>query len=101
MTQERVRVLDELGFCWQHKLNIWSLRYQELLEFKKSQGHTVVPSHYKENPKLATWVKCQRRQKKLLDSGRPNTLTTERLGLLNAVDFAWTAQGPSSRGMKA
>lgn len=92
MTEERIRVLNELGFCWHHKLNVWGVRYGELLSFIRSHGHTVVPSHYAANPKLATWVKCQRRQKKLKDAGRPHTLTGNREHLLNSINFAWTAQ---------
>lgn len=94
MTIERIRALDELGFCWEHKTDIWALRYQELLDFVKENGHSIVPSAYPPDPKLAklaNWVKCQRRQKKLFDAGKPNTLTPERLQLLNEARFSWSA----------
>jgi hypothetical protein len=56
MTGERAKVLEGLGFCWQHKSTVWALRYQDLEEFVKKHGHSLVPSGFPENTKLATWV---------------------------------------------
>lgn len=67
----------------------WSLRYKELLEFHKENGHAAVPHTYPANPQLARWVKRQRRQYKLRRDNRQSTMTTERLDLLNAVGFVW------------
>ncbi|CAJ1954841.1 unnamed protein product [Cylindrotheca closterium] len=88
MTTERVKVLEQLGFCWEHKSTIWHKRYAELKGFMKEYGHTLVPTNFW-NRKLASWVKCQRRQMRLLEKGSPNTLNDERVTLLNAVQFAW------------
>jgi len=67
----------------------WSLRYKELLEFHKENGHAAVPHTYPANPQLARWVKRQRRQFKLRRDNRQSTMTTERLDLLNSVGFIW------------
>jgi Helicase associated domain len=67
----------------------WTLRYKELVEFHKANGHAAVPHTYPKNPQLARWVKRQRRQYKLRKDGRPSTMTTERLDLLNSVGFIW------------
>lgn len=67
----------------------WSLRHKELLQFHKSNGHSAVPHTYPKNPQLARWVKRQRRQFKLRKEGRPSTMTTERLELLDSVGFIW------------
>ncbi|CAB9523927.1 helicase [Seminavis robusta] len=67
----------------------WSLRYKELLEFHKANGHAGVPHTYPKNPQLARWVKRQRRQFKLKKEGKPSTMTTERLDLLDSVGFIW------------
>jgi hypothetical protein len=88
MTKERVKVLEQLGFCWEHKSTVWHKRYAELKMFIKEHGHTLVPNNYT-NRKLASWVKSQRRQMRLLKKGSPNTLNDERVTLLNAVQFAW------------
>ena len=67
----------------------WSHRYKELLEFHRAFGHAAVPHTYPKNPQLARWVKRQRRQFKLRQEGKPSTMTTERLELLDSVGFIW------------
>jgi len=67
----------------------WTLRYRELLEFRRETGHSAVPHTYPKNPQLARWIKRQRRQHKLMNEGKPSTMTTERLELLNSVGFIW------------
>jgi hypothetical protein len=62
MTDERIRVLEALGFCWEHKSSIWAQRYNELWVYIKEHGHTLVPTGYPPNKKLATWVgTCENR----------------------------------------
>ena len=34
----------------------WDGRYNDLVEFKKGNGHTIVPQHY---PELGNWVHQQ------------------------------------------
>jgi hypothetical protein len=65
MTLERIDALNELGFIWDNHENGWNVRYKELLEFIKKEGHTSVPTDYRQNLPLATWVRMQRRQYKL------------------------------------
>ncbi|CAJ1967998.1 unnamed protein product [Cylindrotheca closterium] len=89
MTAERIRVLEDFGFCWQNKMSVWQSRYEELLQFHLQFGHTQVPSSYKPNQRLATWVKCQRRQKRLRDRGKPSSMTGDRIALLDSVNFVW------------
>jgi hypothetical protein len=67
----------------------WSIRYKELLEFHKENGHAAVPHTYPANPQLARWVKRQRRQYKLRKDNRQSTMTAERLDLLNSIGFIW------------
>ena len=89
MTQERINALDKLGFCWDAHRETWQLRYEELVLFKDAQGHCNVPATFPENPQLATWVKCQRRQHKLLKMGEPSNMTEERLACLEKIGFQW------------
>jgi len=76
MTQERIQALQEIGFIWDSQAAQWSERLQELAEFRSKFGHCNVPSSYKGNAPLATWVKCQRRQYKLFVMGK-NSNTNE------------------------
>ena len=51
--------------------------------------HSNVPSTFPENPQLATWVKCQRRQYKLLRDGKTSNMTMERIVQLEKIGFVW------------
>ncbi|CAJ1955944.1 unnamed protein product [Cylindrotheca closterium] len=93
MTTRRIRALEGLGFVWDSHSASWEQRMSDLMEFRDKYGHCQVPTHYQENRKLATWVKCQRRQYKLLKAGsRTSTLTKDRLESLNNVGFEWRAK---------
>lgn len=89
MTDERVLALNALGFVWNAHEAGWEERFNELLQFKAEKGHCNVPSLYKVNQKLATWVKCARRQYKLLIAGKKSNMTLERATRLASVGFVW------------
>ena len=115
LTDERKQALDEIGFVWKSHEARWEDRFQELMEFRSHSGHCNVPKGYTSNRQLAIWVKCQRRQYKLIAAGRfgagagqnnmnergdnPRrltsgnkrkiTLTPSRVQRLNEVGFCW------------
>jgi hypothetical protein len=89
MTEERIAALEKLGFVWDSHSALWDERYNELKEFVQSNRNANVPSTYPANPKLAIWVKCQRRQHKLLVACQPSNMTMARVGLLNELGFIW------------
>ncbi|KAL3932578.1 MAG: hypothetical protein SGBAC_010787 [Bacillariaceae sp.] len=95
---ERINLLEDIGFCWQHKDHKWHARYAELVKFVKEYGHAAVPTTYDDNQGLAGWVKVQRRQYKLFALHKKSSMTPARIKLLNKVDFCWsikeTAQLP-------
>ncbi len=93
LPDERVRLLDELGFTWQQRVReSWEDSYHKLIEFKAKHGHCRVPLNYKENPKLGRFVNVMRTQKK-----REN-LSQERIELLERIGFQWAVR---TRGSKA
>jgi hypothetical protein len=67
-------------------------RLNELREYHAIHGDCNVPSSYAENPKLATWIKCQRRQYKLLQEGKTSNMTLERMTELHKIGFCWRVQ---------
>ena len=89
MTASRVVQLEEIGFIWDSHAAAWQERLGELEEYLKKYGDSHVPSNHPENPQLATWVKCQRRQGKLYFNGRPSNMTSERVAALNRLGFSW------------
>mmetsp|Transcript_25616 Transcript_25616/g.71571 ORF Transcript_25616/g.71571 Transcript_25616/m.71571 type:complete len:591 (+) Transcript_25616:373-2145(+) len=91
MTDERVRILEDVGFIWDSHSAAWFDRLNELRVYRKQHGNCNVPSNYPANPQLATWVKCQRRQYKLFWEGSKTSsnMTIERIAELEKLDFEW------------
>jgi hypothetical protein len=67
----------------------WNTTFGQFLDFCKVHGHALVPHTLDENPRLAQWVKRQRRQYKLKQSSRHSTLTDARMEKLNTAGFIW------------
>lgn len=95
MTQDRIKILQDIGFVWDSHEAAWQERLSELLEFKTEYGNCLVPSNCPERPQLATWVKCQRRQYKLYWEGRPSNMTVERIMVLEKNGFEWELRSSS------
>jgi hypothetical protein len=88
-----------VGFCWDAHVAIWTERYEELVAFKQRYGNTNVPSNYKGDAqeKLATWVKCQRRQYTLRKAGAVHNITDDRIAMLENIGFEWSLANPCKR----
>lgn len=90
MTDARIQKLEEVGFVWDSHATAWENRLRELKEYHQSNGDCNVPSNFPENPELATWIKCQRRQYKLFWAGnKASSMTVERMNALNELGFIW------------
>jgi hypothetical protein len=84
------------------KATKWMQSFDQLVAYKEEYGDCVVPRGYNPNPRLASWVAEQRKQYKLLQDGKPSSITSERIQRLNSLDFAWNAQCTAwNRHMKA
>eukprot|EP00980_Cylindrotheca_fusiformis_P013116 scaffold3296_cov112-Cylindrotheca_fusiformis.AAC.3 len=94
ISERRVQKLDQLGFVWDAQEDFWNTRFEELKTYKHMHGHCNVPCKYPANQKMATWVKCQRRQYKLRTMGKPSSMTEDRINLLEKLGFAWKIRGP-------
>lgn len=97
MTPERIQCLENIGFTWHSQSSAWYERLEDLREFKSVHGHCNVPSTYAENPKLATWVRCQRRQYNLRRDGKPSNITPIRIEELEELGFVWEMRGTKRR----
>ena len=67
----------------------WYERFQDLLKFRQSHGHCLVPHKWSSNVALAQWVKRQRYQYKLKKAGMHTTMTDERERALEQLGFVW------------
>ena len=83
MTAERSRELDGIGFDWgtgkADLTSIWSVRLQELCDFKSHFGHWRVPHKYSANLTLGHWVTSQRATYRLYQEGKPSSMTGEHI----------------------
>ncbi len=90
MTEERIKILNDVGFVWDSHEVIWNERFNQLVAYKEKVGHCRVPSYCKECPQLASWVKCQRRQYKLyFEDGKGSSMNEDRIRLLDSIGFIW------------
>ena len=96
MTQERLEMLNLLEFVWDsHDVN-WREKLMALDNFRIAHGHCNVPSNYIDK-KLATWVKCQRRQYKLYAEGKGSAMCPERIDQLESRGFEWEVRSSGSK----
>lgn len=98
MSEERVKKLDSIGFCWDTHEATWLDRLSELVAYKEKYGSCNVPVNFEENRRLSTWVHHQRRQYKKLREGKRSHITKERIRALDKIGFYWTIRGDFSVG---
>jgi hypothetical protein len=99
MTDERANLLDDLGFIWDSHGVSWREKFVSLKAYREANGHCHVPSNHSDK-KLATWVKCQRRQYKLYRNGKACAMTPVRIWELEEVGFLWEIRIPSPKKRK-
>jgi superfamily II DNA or RNA helicase len=84
LSQERIRLLDALGFRWQlQERRKWDDRLAAVAEFKAKHGHCNVPINFRENPSLGRFVASTRSQRKM------GLLSAERIAELDKLGFMW------------
>jgi hypothetical protein len=93
MTQVRIQALEDIDFVWDSQGAAWLERLNELQEFRRTHKHCNVSSSDQENLQLGTWVKCQRRQLKLLNEGKMSSMTPYREQALDNLGFEWEIRG--------
>lgn len=88
LSNEKLKMLNDLGFCWTHSTVTWERRYQELRDFRKKHGHCHV--HNRDNAQLHGFVHRQRREYRAYLVGNSTSMTTDRIELLSRINFEWT-----------
>ena len=96
MTPKRKKMLDDIGFVWDAMGHTWNIRYEELCEFRRLNGHCVVP---RSNGRLGAWVEKQRIEYKKYcsmqddicetDESCKTILTEERVKKMDDIGFVW------------
>lgn len=70
----------------------WESRFQALLKFKETYGHTQVPINWEDDIQLANWVSTQRQEYQNMLRGKNSRLDKKRMERLNATGFSWALQ---------
>eukprot|EP00978_Attheya_sp_CCMP212_P023315 scaffold71170_cov54-Attheya_sp.AAC.1 len=65
----------------------WDERFQELVDYKKINGHTNARTH---SGPLGRWACCQRRHYRLLQDGKHSPLTIDKSKKLESIGFEFT-----------
>ena len=75
LTPEQFALLQDLEIDSSLRERKFERRFRELMNFKESHGHCIVPTKYAANQKLSNWVQTQKRQYKLMKDGRKSQMT--------------------------
>lgn len=99
ITQERIDLLNALGFEWKVDRDPWEEKFQLLKEYKAIKGGCRVPTRYKTDAgvPLGSWANVQRSQYKLLKEGKKSNMTQERIDRLNELGFEWKVDDNPNR----
>jgi len=89
ITQERIDLLNSIGFAWSAPEAAWRRHFNDLKNYKEEHGNCLVPMHYEKSPQLGHWVKEQRRHFASMQRGKESHLTLERMRLLDSIGFCW------------
>ena len=91
MSEERMNILNAMGFVWDSHQVSWEEKFAQLVEYKKTYGHCNVSGKHSKHEyrPLSIWIKCQRRQRKLLEKKEKSTMTEARIAKLDEIGFDW------------
>jgi hypothetical protein len=91
MRLDRKELLDEIEFVWESQSpNLdkqWNLQYEKLVDWKRKNGHCMVPrSRYEQDKPLGQWVGWQGTKH------ANDKMRLDRKELLDKLGFVWRAE---------
>jgi hypothetical protein len=92
MTQERIDLLNNLGFEWIVRGISWDRQLNNFKSFREEYGHSNVPANHPKYPKLHVWINFQRYQYSRMKRGKKSLLTPARVKVLDSIGFCWDVQ---------
>ncbi len=81
LSNDRIRMLDQLSFTWHPDEDFWDEQFKELKSFQKVEGHCLVPRRY--SKQLSQWVFRQR------DYRKAGTISELQVKRLDSIGFVW------------
>ena len=89
MSVERMNILNAMGFVWDLHKVAWEEKFVQLQQYASQYGHCNVSGKLQQHRPLSIWVKCQRRQRKLMERNEKSTMTPDRIERLDQLGFDW------------
>ena len=92
LTQERIMILEGLGFDWGKNCPqpmSFEEGLNELQKYKTAMGHCNIHVDSKSPSQLAKWVLAQRNEYKRFCKNKDSLLTLDQIGRLKDVGFKW------------
>ena len=92
LTLDQIKVLEYVEFPFSvAREDGWIKSFNEVKKYHSTYGHSNIPRNV---PRLGDWVNNQRRLKKKYDKGEQSSLTSERVGMLDDINFEWNSRTP-------
>ena len=92
LTLDQIKVLEYVKFPFSvAREDGWIKSFNEEKKYHSTFGHCNIPRNV---PCLGDWVNNQRRLKKKYDKGEQSSLTSERVGMLDDINFEWNSRTP-------
>ena len=93
LNKEKIDALEDIGFVWakQKGDKLWEHKFRDLQAYHAQNGHSNVPTKYREDTALGRWVSTQRKQYKEMKNGQRTLMTEERARRLERLGFKWNA----------
>jgi len=93
MTPNRIKILNDAGFCFDLQAEKWDRNYEVLKRSKLDpMRHT--------NNELRRWIDTQRNQMSMLKRGKKSYINPERIQKLNDIGFVWQDDWGESKSKK-
>mmetsp|Transcript_8914 Transcript_8914/g.12759 ORF Transcript_8914/g.12759 Transcript_8914/m.12759 type:complete len:628 (+) Transcript_8914:2-1885(+) len=86
ITQERIDLLNAIGFVWDRVNSAWNKSYNDLKNYCEIEGHCHVPVNYGDKT-LFRWMTKQRKKYKNYKEGLTPILNDQQVKLLDEIDF--------------
>mmetsp|Transcript_11934 Transcript_11934/g.22344 ORF Transcript_11934/g.22344 Transcript_11934/m.22344 type:complete len:205 (+) Transcript_11934:1915-2529(+) len=84
LTDERIELLNSIGFPWKTKED-WQTRFNELSSFFQENGNLDVAKVYTKSPKLNRWVALQKVEMQKYVDGQQTSLKPDQIKMLQDI----------------
>jgi hypothetical protein len=108
LSDARISELNGLGFVWKAGSKtreglsgdeLWKKRFEELIEYRDTNGHCRVPARYAPNKALGNWMRTVKTLYTLRGQGKKTSLTDPRISELDSLGIVWRLRPNRKEGL--